>query len=864
MLRKLPSPRLVILGALPVALMPVSLPADTELNIPGYRIVWQDEFEGAAVDTSKWDVNVGVNAWYQRESDGRFVEPHWFNDDFEPWIQAGTINDERQYYSPDNVAIEDGVLVIRAEQETVADPIGIYDPEYHRYTSGKLNTADEFQFRFGIVKWRAQLPAGQGMWPALWMLNAPDPWRWDDEIDVMEARGSQPFITTSAHHFKVGENQDNVYNSGSLDAGVNLQEGFHEYGLEWKPDSIQTWLDDRDVFFDDVAIPQGPMFLIMNAAVGGAFDGVPSDDGIFPSFFKIDWVRVWQPASSPGDLANGDFEDEQAYRWANWNTVEDGNLSPVTIGALHGAKSVRIARPEAPPPPDAVSADLVSADPVLSNLLTDGTAGDWQGYLNEIAEDASVLAGYFIDPASIPATTSADGLTLSVHQSAPSPQANAVLFKQIDGPPFQGSELTFSGSVEIEETFPDGTEAIAFIRIFDPSYNFTDVKTSVHEGGNFSVQAPIPESNVLFIQAGLETTGPTGSTGRLAATGLTLTHDGQVDPDPDPDPEPNAGIATGLVQTTIATPGQPVRYGLLAANDPADPMGSTAAGDLQLIFLDAEKNVISESTTTIVDADTSTTATPFTMESIAPEDAAYARMIIERAILDAESDQSGSFIVDAAFLQSPDQSELPVLVSEPLPELTVPEGQAVSLPIEIISPTPVTFTWYHEGEKVGSDAEHSFTASTDSEGTYFVVASNAAGPVIGAITEVTVVEPAPDTDGDRISDEDEINVYETNPEKADSDGDGIDDYGEIFISLTDPNDPQSALRITDITLADEQVALTFKSVPGVDYEVHAGARLDSMATTGISLTATDTVSILEVDTGVSDPPLQFFKIHVDP
>ena len=47
--------------------------ADTELNVPGHRLVWNDEFEAPAVDVSKWDVAVGVNAWYQRASDGRWV-----------------------------------------------------------------------------------------------------------------------------------------------------------------------------------------------------------------------------------------------------------------------------------------------------------------------------------------------------------------------------------------------------------------------------------------------------------------------------------------------------------------------------------------------------------------------------------------------------------------------------------------------------------------------------------------------------------------------------------------------------------------------------------------------------------------------
>ncbi len=38
---------------------------------------------------------------------------------------------------------------------------------------------------------------------------------------------------------------------------------------------------------------------------------------------------------------------------------------------------------------------------------------------------------------------------------------------------------------------------------------------------------------------------------------------------------------------------------------------------------------------------------------------------------------------------------------------------------------------------------------------------------------------AADMDGDKVSDEDEINVYYTNPESADTDGDGFSDFDEI-------------------------------------------------------------------------------------
>ena len=261
---------------------------------------------------------------------------------------------------------------------------------------------------------------------------------------------------------KRGADRVNQYNSAELNTGLNLQAGFHEYGLEWTTSRLKTHFNGQVVLTDTEEVPQGPMFLIMNAAVGGGFDGVPASDAIFPSNFLIDWVRVWQPSAWPSDLADGDFETYQGAHWANWNTIDDGNLSAVTTDA----PAREFLGAHCPPEYNRFGKHQGS------NLLTDGSAGGWSAWLNQLDGGGKVTSGAGISPASIPATATDDTVILGVHQNSPSPGANAVVYRQLSGAQVRGLSLTYTGTIEIDQAFPVGTEALVFIRIFREDYSF--------------------------------------------------------------------------------------------------------------------------------------------------------------------------------------------------------------------------------------------------------------------------------------------------------------------------------------------------------------------------------------------------------
>ena len=71
------------------------------------------------------------------------------------------------------------------------------------YTSARLKTHHKFQQAYGRFEARIQIPRGQGIWPAFWMLGEDidqKPWPACGEIDIMENIGKEPSIVHGTIH----------------------------------------------------------------------------------------------------------------------------------------------------------------------------------------------------------------------------------------------------------------------------------------------------------------------------------------------------------------------------------------------------------------------------------------------------------------------------------------------------------------------------------------------------------------------------------------------------------------------------------------------------------------------------------------
>jgi serralysin len=181
-------------------------------------------------------------------------------------------------------SINDGVLTITAAPASATVSSEIWDKGY---TSGSLNTKMSFSQEYGYFDIRAKLPAGQGFFPAFWLL--PENGSWPPEIDIFEQLSKDPdTLYMSTLSGQTGSTVT-VHNLVHVD---NATTEFHDYGLLWTATQLTWYVDGVAVATEATPADMNtPMYMIMNLAVGGSWAGAA--DGISSSQMEIDYVRAY-------------------------------------------------------------------------------------------------------------------------------------------------------------------------------------------------------------------------------------------------------------------------------------------------------------------------------------------------------------------------------------------------------------------------------------------------------------------------------------------------------------------------------------------------------------------------------------------
>jgi len=241
-------------------------------SLPGgpMHLIFNDEFTGTTLG-STWS----TCWWYSPSPSG-----------------CSNGDGEGEWYTPSNVTVANGSLNLTAENKPTE---GVWmssgQPRLYDYTSGMVDSRGRFSFTYGYVEWKAWLPAGQGLWPALWMMPEND--TWPPEIDALETVGNQPDVWTGTYH------PPSPMPAQGFDSTVpGLSSGWHTFGVDWEPGRITWYVDGQQMATTTTDVTSTAMYLVMDLAVGGSWPGYPNASTPFPSTLRIAYVRVWQHSTS--------------------------------------------------------------------------------------------------------------------------------------------------------------------------------------------------------------------------------------------------------------------------------------------------------------------------------------------------------------------------------------------------------------------------------------------------------------------------------------------------------------------------------------------------------------------------------------
>ena len=239
----------------------------------GWKYSWGDEFEGPAVDESRWGYEIG----YIR-------------------------NSEAQYYTKriENSRIDNGNLLIQ----------GLHDNwNGHAYTSASRSTENKVTLTYGRYELRAKIDTRSGSWPAWWMWSRPDGAGWpkEGEVDMMEYyRGKNLFnVVDGKGKFTTRTRRLNTL------GGERWGQAFHVWTMDWDASKLDLYLDGTLMSHYPVANADGTganganpyrnpqtKKMVLNQALGGS-EGGPLKATDAPFELRVDWLRIHTWSEEP-------------------------------------------------------------------------------------------------------------------------------------------------------------------------------------------------------------------------------------------------------------------------------------------------------------------------------------------------------------------------------------------------------------------------------------------------------------------------------------------------------------------------------------------------------------------------------------
>jgi beta-glucanase (GH16 family) len=254
-------------------------PSVNSAHVPdGYTLQWSDEFEASAIDTASWTAGSLRDSRYGDLVPGAKGD-HLLNDHY-----AGYITTEDSY-------LENGSLVLRNQKRSYTghNPAGTYS-----YTSGWVMSMHKIYFNKGYLEIKARFPAGDKVWPALWLIA--EDLTWGPEWDIFEYFGYREDVgfDNMGVHLYSAENQWHSAWLKQFDKTFRC-DAWHIYGFEWTDQSATWYIDGKKVHellaSQTKGWPDENMYLVLN---NGQRSESPDSATVWPNALYIDYVKLYQ------------------------------------------------------------------------------------------------------------------------------------------------------------------------------------------------------------------------------------------------------------------------------------------------------------------------------------------------------------------------------------------------------------------------------------------------------------------------------------------------------------------------------------------------------------------------------------------
>ncbi len=240
------------------------------VDLTGYELVWSDEFEGTALDTTKW-------TGHNNSLDSTIYK----------WYDGG-------YYTGDCISVKDGYLTLSIRHEDGSNPA---KPKGWYFST--IHTQGLAEFSYGYFECRAKLAKARAGNCAFWLnsnvaYDTSIPKEEGNEVDIMESMRygveHEGSVENNIHYFDSTGHQRLHARWVIVDG--NPYEEFHTYGVKWDKTGYTFYVDGKECRNTDFGLAWGKEYIVLSnvmreAATQYVEDGDTGD-------FVVDYVRVYQ------------------------------------------------------------------------------------------------------------------------------------------------------------------------------------------------------------------------------------------------------------------------------------------------------------------------------------------------------------------------------------------------------------------------------------------------------------------------------------------------------------------------------------------------------------------------------------------